>query len=307
MHDELNAIVILDKPADISSAQAVARVKRILGAAKCGHAGTLDPFATGVLICCVNQATRLAGFFLHGTKSYEALLRLGIRTDTQDHTGQVLQRANVPSFTAQQLRTVFGEFEGSRQQQPPIYSALKHKGTTLYKLARKGKPVQKPPRSITIERLRIIETRLPDIRFEIKCSAGTYVRTLCSDIGDRLGCGGHLAELRRTASSQFGIADAISLEKLQALVACGDVHKGIVEMAAALDDIPTITADNALLEHVRHGRDLTIARIPSAVAVRAIEGTADGYIKIVDQQNRLKAVVRQTGQAGSYNYCCVFN
>ncbi len=307
MHAELNGIVVLDKPADISSARAVAKVKKILGAAKCGHAGTLDPFATGVLICCINQATRLSGFFLRGAKSYEAVLRLGVRTDTQDLTGQVLERRAVPAFSDTELRAAFEAFEGTQLQQPPIYSALKHEGTALYKLARKGTPVQKPPRSITIERLRVIDTRLPDIRFEVRCSSGTYVRTLCADIGHRLGCGGHLAHLRRTASSQFGIESAVRLEALQSLADRGDAHAGLIDMAAALAHMPTITADSALLEHIRHGRELALARIPSATAVRAIEGTVDGYVKIVDQHNRLRAVVRPAALNGTYDYCCVFH
>lgn len=307
MSAQLNGIVVLDKPVDISSAQAVAKVKKILGASKCGHAGTLDPFATGVLICCVNQATRLSGFFLRGMKTYEAVMRLGIRTDTQDRTGREQERHPVPAISDDALESLFQRFEGRQLQQPPIYSALKHEGTALYKLARMGHPVQKAARPITIERLRLLESRLPDVHFEIRCSAGTYVRTVCADLGDRLGCGAHLAQLRRTASSHFRIHNAIGLAALQSLADLGQAGTALMSMTAALEDMPTITADNDLLEHIRHGRTLTMAQMTSAIAFRAIEGSVDGFMKVVDRHHRLRAVVEAAAHGDVYNYCCVFH
>lgn len=305
MRPQLNGVIVLDKPADITSAKAVAEVKRSLGAAKVGHTGTLDPFATGVLLCCVNQATRLARFFLHGDKRYEALLRLGIATDTQDATGREMHRAPVPELTETQIRSVFDHFLGPQWQQPPVYAALKHQGTPLYKLARQGRPVQKPPRPVTITALRILEIALPDVRFEVSCSAGTYVRTLCADMGEALGCGGHLAELRRTACGGFTIAEAVSLERLRAMPDGKARTRLLVPMETVLGHLPTFQADDAVLARVAHGQPLTAAQLPEA----AIQGGANdhGPLKVVDAQGRLRAVVERAPGGQVYNYCCVFS
>jgi tRNA pseudouridine55 synthase len=306
MCNELNGIIVLDKPAGITSAKAVAAVKKELGAAKVGHTGTLDPFATGVLLCCINQATRLARFFLHGRKRYVALLRLGTSTDTQDATGQTIASCPVPALSQEFLTSVFHRFSGCQMQQPPAFSALKHEGTPLYKLARKGKPVQKPPRPITVA-LRILEVDLPDIRFEVTCSAGTYVRTLCADIGQAIGCGGHMAQLRRTACAGFSLEDAVSLDAFKA--AGRDAKLSwILPMAEALKEMPSVRADGDLLQCLFHGRTLTAERITE----RALEGAARAdrpgdYIKVVDEKGRLKAVLQAAEGGAKYNYCCVFN
>ena len=163
----MNGIIIIDKPVGITSARVVSIVKKALNAKKVGHAGTLDPFAEGVLICCVNQATRLADFLLHGTKKYIAGLKLGEETDTQDVTGTVTSTVEPKNYSIETLKKVFKAFEGPLEQLPPVYSALKHKGVPLYKLARSGKPVQKPPRQVEIYSIAILDIALPLIRFEI--------------------------------------------------------------------------------------------------------------------------------------------
>ncbi len=197
----LNGVLVVDKPAGISSAKAVAIVKRLLGVRKAGHAGTLDPLATGILVCCLNRATRLAYFLLKGAKTYKAVLHLGVETDTQDATGNIItQHRNIIANEAE-IRAVIKRFEGKIKQLPPVYSALKHDGVPLYKLARRGKPVQKPAREVFIKKIRIHAIDLPYIRFTVSCSTGVYIRALCADIGTTLGCGGHLKELRRVASS----------------------------------------------------------------------------------------------------------
>jgi tRNA pseudouridine55 synthase len=208
---ETSGIVVVDKPANMSSAQAVAAVKRLLEARKVGHAGTLDPFATGVLVCCVNQATRMAQFFLHSRKKYRALMHLGIETDTQDGTGRIISSIAPTAVTAKHLHRVIKEFEGSYWQRPPAFSALKLRGVPLYRHARRGRPVQKPRRRVEIDAIRIQDIDLPYVRFEVGCSAGTYIRTLCADIGRRLECGAHLKELRRIESGPFTVSAAASL------------------------------------------------------------------------------------------------
>lgn len=307
MRRKLNGVIVLDKPAGISSAKAVAEVKKILGAAKTGHTGTLDPFATGVLLCCVNQATRLARFFLHGDKSYEALLRLGTATDTQDATGQVVAQAPVPELTLDRLTLVFNQFMGQQMQQPPVYAALKHQGTPLYKLARQGRPVQKEARPVTISALRIVQVALPEVRFEVSCSAGTYVRMLCADIGKALGCVGHLAELRRTACGGFSIAEAVSLETLRGITDASAQAALLVPMVTILRHLPTLRADDAVLERVVHGKTLTPDQVPEGLIENAQSGSPGDYLKVVDAQGRLRAVLQRSPDGGPYNYCCVFN
>jgi tRNA pseudouridine55 synthase len=195
MPPELNGIVVVDKPEGISSAGVVARIKGIFGVNKVGHTGTLDPFATGVLICCLNQATRLPGFSSKATKCTKRTLVLGTVTDTQDATGTVTGRHALDGISAQQVEETAARFVGDITQVPPVYSALKHQGTPLYKLARRGVPVEKPARPVRISRLEILEMNLPTVRLSVSCSSGTYIRTLCADIGQKLGCGGHLKTL----------------------------------------------------------------------------------------------------------------
>jgi len=302
MQQNQSGVLIIDKPADISSAKVVARIKKALGARKAGHAGTLDPFATGVMVCCINQATRLARFFLHSEKKYRADLRLGITTDTQDSTGNVLAHCDTIDFSDKTLRSVFNEFEGRLQQHPPIFSALKHKGVPLYKLARKGTPVQKPPRPIYISSIKIIEIDLPGIRFEVTCSAGTYIRTLCADIGARLGCGGHLGELRRISSSGFDIQNAIGLEEFENIARAGRAAGVMIPMNKALQKIPECTADTDLKQKIMTGQAIDAENIAAA----ALTGS-ENLVKIVDENDNLLAVLQLKKNDRKLEYCCVFH
>ena len=297
-----HGFVIIDKPENISSARVVSYVKRTLGAKKVGHAGTLDPFATGVMICCINRATRLARFFLGGNKKYEALLHLGIQTDTQDATGQVISESPVTDISEADIQAVMGSFTGTIHQVPPVYSALKHKGVPLYKHARRGKPIQKPARKIVVFDLQITEINLPDIRFEVTCSAGTYIRTLGADIGTKLGCGGHLKALKRMQSSGFSLADALTLEAFERRVAHEPFSGYAVGMTDALEYMPEWTADINLKDKVVNGVPLTQKDIdlqePAQTGV---------FTKIIDTDRNLLAVIEQTQIPGEFHYCCVFN
>ncbi|MCG6909673.1 MAG: tRNA pseudouridine(55) synthase TruB [Deltaproteobacteria bacterium] len=296
-----DGIVAIDKPEKMSSARVVARVKKALGARKVGHTGTLDPFATGVLICCINRATRLARFFLEGNKAYEATLRLGIETDTQDATGAVIFEREVADISEDLLADTIRRFTGWIDQIPPAYSALKHKGVPLYRLARKGTPVQKPARSVHVSRIRILEIDLPYIRLAVHCSAGTYIRTLCADMGGMIGCGGHLAALRRTLSSGFAVEDALSLDTFETLARQGGVSSYLTGMADALQGMPQVVADDRLTGKVAHGIRL---RGEDVAVEDPLPG--GGYLKIVDKMGLLMAVVQQKNERKSYDYCCVF-
>ncbi|MDF1593024.1 MAG: tRNA pseudouridine(55) synthase TruB [Desulfobacterales bacterium] len=299
---ETNGIVVIDKPAGITSAKVVAVVKKLLGAKKVGHTGTLDPFATGVMICCLNQATRLARFFLSGHKTYEAVLRLGIDTDTQDSTGTVTSQCEWIEFSENKIRSVLKQFTGTIQQQPPAFSALKHKGVPLYKLARSGQPVRKAARRVQITAIEIRAIELPEIRFVVSCSAGTYIRTLCADIGAALGCGGHLKTLRRIESSGFSIREAISLPSLEAVSASGNVQDCIIDMAGALRNMPVFVADSGLMDKIRFGKPLTdLDMDPDRIDL------SGDFFKVVDSENRLLAVVSLNKKDRAYKYNCVFH
>lgn len=299
---ELSGVIVVDKPPGITSAKVVARVKKLLKARKAGHTGTLDPFATGVLVCCINRATKLSRFFLHGKKKYEAILHLGIETDTQDSTGTVTDICKTVDFSKETIQSAFSRFEGTIKQLPPVYSALKHKGIPLYKLARSKKPVQKPARPVSIITLKILEIHLPTIRFEVFCSAGTYIRTLCADIGASLGCGGHLKELRRIESSGFTIADAVTLEELEDLTLSKKSSDRIISMSNALNGIPEHIADKVLVKKIMHGHIITKNDIMFET-INAFEG----FIKIVDTDKKLVAMLQCTKDKNRYDYCCVFN
>ena len=299
---ELSGIIVVDKPPGITSAKVVARVKKWLKAKKAGHTGTLDPFATGVLVCCINRATKLSRFFLHGKKKYEAVLHLGVETDTQDSTGIVTNVCHNVEFSKKTIQSAFKRFEGNIKQLPPVYSALKHKGIPLYKLARSKKPIQKPARQVSIITLKILEIHPPFIRFEVFCSAGTYIRTLCADIGASLGCGGHLKELRRIESSGFTITDAVTLEELEDLTLSEKSSDRIISMSNALKDMPEYIADNVLVNKINHGYIITKNDF-MAEKINVFEG----FIKIVDTNKTLVAVLKHAKEKDRYDYCCVFN
>lgn len=209
----MNGIVIVDKPRDWTSQDVTARLRRVFGTRRIGHGGTLDPMATGVLPVFVGRATRGVEFFEHAEKVYETVLRPGITTDTEDITGTVLTRQEV-SLTQEQVEAVLPAFRGEIMQIPPMYSALKVNGQKLYELARKGKEVHREPRPITIHELTLLGMENGGIRLRVRCSKGTYIRTLCKDIGQALGCGGCMESLRRIQAGEYTIHEAVPLHTL---------------------------------------------------------------------------------------------
>lgn len=209
----MDGIVIVDKPQGWTSQDVTARLRRVFGTRRIGHGGTLDPMATGVLPVFVGRATRGVEFFEHAEKTYETVLRLGITTDTEDMTGTVLAEENV-SFTEEQLQETLAAFRGEILQVPPMYSALKVNGQKLCDLARKGKTVERQPRPIIIHELTLVERGENTLRLRVRCSKGTYIRTLCKDIGEKLGCGGCMESLRRVAAGEYTIDEAVPLQTL---------------------------------------------------------------------------------------------
>ena len=209
----MNGIVIIDKPAGWTSQDVTARLRRVFGTRRIGHGGTLDPMATGVLPVFVGRATRGVEFFEHAEKTYETELLLGVATDTEDTTGTVLTRREV-SVTPGQLAAVLERFRGEIMQIPPMYSALKVNGQKLCDLARKGRQVERQPRPVTIHELTLLSREGDTLRLRVRCSKGTYIRTLCADIGEALGCGGCMQALRRTQAGEYTIAEAVPLQQL---------------------------------------------------------------------------------------------
>ena len=300
-----SGIIVVDKPPNISSAKVVAKVKRLLNAKKVGHTGTLDPFAEGVLVCCINEATRLARFLLAGNKTYEATLKLGIETDTQDLTGTVIATGVVTSCTEDRIRSTVQRFIGSIEQQPPVFSALKHRGTPLYKLARQGRPIQKPARRVHISKIKILEIKLPLIHLEVSCSAGTYIRTLCADIGKQLGCGGHLLALKRTQSSSFTLQQAISLPQLERQALTRELNGNFISMTDALADMPECRAGQNLIKKIRHGQPIRKTDMNYGWLSDNLRKD-EGHLKVVDADNALLAVLRYNKNQDRLTYACVF-
>ena len=209
----MNGIVIVDKPQDWTSQDVTARLRRVFNTRRIGHGGTLDPMATGVLPVFVGRATRGVEFFEHAEKTYETVLRLGLTTDTEDVWGETLEERPV-AFPSEKLEEVLEAFRGEILQVPPMYSALKVNGQKLCDLARKGKEVERKPRPITIHELTLLEVTDQTLRLRVRCSKGTYIRTLCKDIGQALGCGGCMQELRRVTAGEYTIREAVPLQVL---------------------------------------------------------------------------------------------
>lgn len=253
MKDVLDGVLNLNKPAGLSSQQAVIRVKKILRARRAGHAGTLDPQATGVLVICLGKATKITSFLMNTTKGYTAQMVLGQETDTQDSLGKVVKSKPVPPLGWAQLEAAFKRFEGEVEQVAPMYSALRVNGERLYKLARKGLEVDREPRRVYIYSLVPEAFSSPVVRFSIICTSGTYVRTVCHDVGRFLGCGAHLAALERTSVGHFKIHEALTLEQLEGLARKGKGRESLLSLDRALSFLPALTVREEYVERVLHG------------------------------------------------------
>lgn len=211
---ELNGVLLVDKPTDHTSHDVVARLRGKLKTRKIGHAGTLDPMATGLLVMLVGKATRISQYLISLDKEYTGTVELGKVTDSQDAEGQLMETRPVPPLTEAQIKQAMAGMLGDQYQLPPMYSAIKIDGVPLYKKARQGEEVEREPRFIRVSAFELTGMALPRFDFCLRCSKGTYVRTIAHDLGQKLGCGGHLAALRRTASGQFQLTDAVTLDAL---------------------------------------------------------------------------------------------
>ncbi len=248
----MNGVIVIDKPAGRTSRTVVEEVQRALGIKKAGHTGTLDPLATGVLPVCINEATKLVQFLALDTKDYRATLLLGVRTDTLDTEGRVITREE-PRVTRRQVEKALDSLTGRREQLPPLYSAVKFQGKPLYEWTRRGIAVEQVPREIEVYGIRIEEVRLPEVTFTVSCSKGTYVRSLCAEVGEALGCGGCMSALRRTRSGCFCEETALVTEGMTEEEKRELFTAHLSPMAEVLPGLAVIDVDASLAARLRNG------------------------------------------------------
>jgi len=252
----IHGILLLDKRFGVSSNKALQEVKRLFNAQKAGHTGSLDPLATGLLPICFGEATKVSGMMLEDNKRYHVLIQLGIKTDTGDMEGEIIDTRPIPEFTLNEIEAILEKFKGSIDQVPPMYSALKLNGKKLYELARNGITVERSARRITIFELKLLNAQKDTLELEVYCSKGTYIRSLAEDIGDALGCGATVKALRRTQSGLFAIEQAITLEQLQKL---GDEQflETLIDVDIPLKTLPCVQLNNQQATSIKFGQALS--------------------------------------------------
>lgn len=233
---ELEGVLLVDKPGDHTSHDVVARLRRKLNMKRIGHAGTLDPMATGLMILLIGKATKISQYLISLDKAYEGTIELGKVTDSQDADGEMLETRPVPPLTEAELRAAMAGFLGDQYQMPPMYSAIKIDGVPLYKNARKGVEVEREPRFIRVMNFELTRFDLPRFDFKLRCTKGTYVRTIAHDLGQKLGCGAHLAALRRTQTDKFDISGALTLDQIEALT-LPEIEKRLIPVHEAAPSI----------------------------------------------------------------------
>jgi tRNA pseudouridine55 synthase len=279
----LDGILNIDKPAGITSYGVVAAVKRLAGERRVGHTGTLDPAATGVLPVFLGRATRVIEFLTDTDKTYRAVVELGIATDTYDASGNVTRRSDPSLIGRASLESALDSFRGAIRQVPPMYSAVKHAGRPLYKLARAGVTIERKSRPVTVHRLELVAWQPPSVTLEIECSRGTYIRSLAHDLGQALGCGAHLKTLVRTRCGIFDIKDAVSLPRLEEAFRCGYGENYILPVDAVLQDFDAVIVDDAAEVAIRNGGSLDISGARKA---------GRKYCRAYSQDGRLLGMMR---------------
>jgi len=280
---DVHGVLLLDKPPGYSSNQAVQKVRWLFQARKAGHTGTLDPFATGMLPICLGEASKTAAFMLDSEKTYEARARLGIATETGDIEGEAVREEDVPELDAEKIEKAMAAFRGTIEQVPPMYSALKHKGQPLYKLAREGKTVERAPRTVSIHELECLAWEPPDLVFRVACSKGTYIRTLAEDLGQALGSCAHLRSLRRLVVSPFDESGMIGLGELESLVETGDPESCLLPVDAGLEAWPVIELDEASATRFIHGNPVDTDSEKGPARVYGPGGLLLGLGEITDE------------------------
>jgi tRNA pseudouridine55 synthase len=287
---QTDGILLIDKNEGETSYEVVRKVKSALKMKKVGHAGTLDPFATGLLIILLGRGTKLSPFVMSETKVYLGTIRLGLETDTLDSTGRVVRKSTVPDLSLKYIREKAEYFIGDIEQTPPLFSAVKYKGTRAYKLARRGEEVALKTRTVTIFSLRVLSVDLPDVTMEIKCSSGTYIRSLAADLGKKLGPGGHLKSLRRLACGSFYTKDAFCSKEILTGNNGRILRDKVIPLRSALPDMREIVVEQDIAEKIRHGYQPALEGLADGLDLAGCEGTC---LKLVSE-SKLVAVTKVT-------------
>lgn len=301
----MDGIVIVNKPENITSYDVIRRLKRIFNTKKIGHGGTLDPFATGVLVIAVNQGTKIIQYFLNSDKEYIAKLKMGEMTDTQDLTGKIVKKEDKAAIDKDRFIEVIQSFLGEQYQLPPMYSAKKKDGVKLYKLARKGMDIQRDKVKININKISLLEYSYPYAVIKVSCSRGTYIRALVNDIGLALGTYAHLVALQRTKSAAFDIKKASEIEELDKAEKDGRLSDYVISMNDALDFLPSVTVKSSAVKKVRNGVHINDEDIKG-------KNVEKGTIKILSEKGELLAIADyfkgdDKRPEGGYKYKRVFN
>ena len=284
----INGIVNIYKEKGYTSHDVVAVLRKVVGQKKIGHTGTLDPDATGVLPVCLGRATKVCELLTDHDKTYEALLLLGKTTDTQDISGEVLEERDPGDLTEEEVRSCIESFIGEYDQIPPMYSALKVNGKKLYELAREGQEVERKARRITIHEIRILEINLPEVKLEVTCSKGTYIRTLCHDIGQKLGCGGCMKELLRTRVERFGLEDSIRLGEIAQLQKEGILEEKIIAIDEMFPTYAQVVLPPKTAAAVRNGNSFRKRDISQETALKEYEN--DERVRVYDESHQFIAI-----------------
>lgn len=270
----INGIVVLDKAQGLSSNAALQEVKRIYDANKAGHTGSLDPLATGVLPLCLGEATKVSQFLLNSDKKYRARVKLGLRTDSGDSEGLVIDSCKDISVNRKDIEKALCKFEGEIDQIPPMYSALKVNGVPLYKLARKGETIEREPRRVTVYSIELTEFEADELELEIACSKGTYIRTIADDLGQLLGCGAHIIALRRTQAGVFTEQDCVDIESLRAEKEASGfdlLDQHLIPMDEAITHLPEVILPGTTASFIKNGQPVLVRHLPEEGLVRLYE------------------------------------
>jgi tRNA pseudouridine55 synthase len=289
-----HGILNVDKPEGITSFQVVARVRKLSAVKKVGHAGTLDPLATGVLLVCLGHAARVSEYLMELPKTYRGNVRLGVATDTYDATGATVSEGDAGTVNEARLKAALETLERREEQTPPSYSAVKVRGTPAYRLARAGRPVSLLPRKVKIERIDLLSFEPPLVELEIRCGKGTYIRTLADDLGQLLGCGAHLAALRRTDVGPFHVDDAISIDRLETAFKDGSWQELLLPLDYGLARFPAVYLEMEAEKDVRHGCALEMESPP----FQRLQDTQDGQLcRAYAEDGSFVGILRYDGES----------
>jgi tRNA pseudouridine55 synthase len=293
----LSGLLVVNKKAKMTSHDVVEKLRRVLKFKKIGHAGTLDPGAQGVLLACLGKATKITTFLMEYDKEYEAVIRLGVTTDTYDGEGEVLQIRDNPTVSEEEIRAAVESFRGEIWQTPPLYSAVKQGGKRLYQYARAGKQVERKRRRVLIKDIRVLEVKLPFVKLKVNCSKGTYIRSLAHDMGEMLGCGAHLFSLLRTRVGPFHVKEALDLEVIEEIEKEGKIADFLIGIEKVLAHVPSVSVENGFARRIKEGPHL----VSSSVLSWEKEFDKDQMICIKNNQGEIIAIGKALCSSGEFS------